>query len=526
MNELDSNPTEILYHQPGHLRGVNVIREIDGCIFTGGQDGRICIWDIDLKKELGCIFAHNSAITDIQKYNKLNLVLSTALDLDLKAWSIADFDRIEKQKAHMSSIIGAKPLNDFIITTGRDEQLGKWIIEDGNIKLLAKTKILTMSQILSLEDKILISCQEGDKFILDTENLTENKMLFVNDSKVMKAIKRASKYLNEFANKDPHTILFQISRRNGFPAISGTTADDRYILGHEFGFVSIWEKNTLKLSEAFFVHAKHITGIEILDNILYTISLDETFSMFDVASQKSIKSIKLKSKPLSLLKTSKDCFIVGLETGELQVYNTQLEQIGYQANIKQITGTAITPDYLAFAQNSGHVVLLNNENLETVRRKKLHDNNILGLFFYDERLISIGEDKKIIILNSNLDIIKEIEFEPKIINPRQVKHYISLTLNHVLDLRKNEIIKGEISRETEDEIQQMKTIEFELVKGDIRIKLNKVLEKYKEDELKEIYKGNIWASISKLSESSDETFYQQENEFFVVSESLKSKENK
>ncbi len=521
----DPNFTEILYHQPGHLRSVNVIREFDGYILTGGQDGRICIWDLDLEKELGCIFAHNSSISDIQKLENLNLVLSTALDLDLKAWSLVDFSKIEKQKAHISSIIGAKPLNDFIISIGRDERLRKWKIENGNFKLLANTKILTMRQILSLDDRILISCQEGDKFILDTENLKEETTLFVNDSKVIKAIKKSSKYLKEFANKDPHTILFQLSRRNGFPAISSTITNDQFILGHEFGFVSVWQRDTLKLSKVFFVHEKHITGIEILDNVLYTISLDSTISTFDIESQKPIKSFKLKSKPLSLLKTSKEEFVVGLETGELLVFDSQLVHINSQMNIKLISGSAITSDSLAFALNSGDIVLLNSENLEIIKQKKIHEKNIHGLFFYDGRLISVGDDKRVVILDSNLDIIKEIEFEHKIINSRQVKHYITLNSNHVLDLRKDEVIKGEISKETEDEMKRINPLDYELVKGDIRIKINNdILRKFTKDELNEMYKGKIWESLEKLSKAKVNSFYLQENEFFVISKRLKTTE--
>jgi WD40 repeat protein len=519
---LDSKFTEILYHQPGHLRSVNVIREIDGYILTGGQDGRICIWDLDLEKEVGCIFAHNSGITDIQKLNTANLVLSTALDLDLKAWALDNFEKIEKQKAHLSSIIGAKPLDNLIISAGRDGQLRKWIIENGNFKLLAKTKILTMSQILLLENRILISCQEGDKFTLDIENLKEDKGIFASDSKVIKAIKRASKYIKEFENKDPYTILFQISRRNGFPAISSTVTNDKIIIGHEFGFVSIWQRDTLKSSKVFFAHGKHITGVEVIDDILYSVSLDSTISMFDIESQKPIKSINLPSKPLSFLKTSKSIFIVGLETGELLVFDKQLNQIGSQENIKLITGSAITPNYLAFALNSGHIVLLNNENLETMKRKKIHEDTILGLFFYNDKLISIGGDKKVIILNSELEVTNTLEFEHKISNPRQVKHYITLTTNHVLDLRNTEIIKGEVSKETEDELNRVNPISFELIKGDIRIKINNIiLQEFGENNLQEMYKGEIRESIDKLSKSKEKSFYKQENEYFITSKQLK-----
>jgi len=527
VNNQDTNFTEILYHQPGHLRGVNVIREIDGYLLTGGQDGRICIWDLNLEKELGCIFAHKAAITDIQKLENMDLIISTAWELDLKAWSLINFSKIVRPKAHISSIIGAKPLKGFIITAGRDEQLRKWIIKDGKFKLLSKTKIVSMSQILSLDNRLLISCQEGDKFIFDVESFKEGKAFFIKGSKVVKAIRKASKYLKDFEKKDPYALLFKISRRNGFPAIVSTITVDSIILGHEFGFVSIWKRDNLRISKVFFVHGKHITGLEIINNILYTTSLDSTISMFNIETSKIIKSINLTSKPFSLLKTSNNDFVVGLETGELIIFDKQLEKKGHHKEISLITGTAITPDNLAFALNSGHIVLLNNEDLKITKKQRIHDKNVLGLFYYNNKLISIGEDKRVIILDGDLKIIKEINFKHKITNPRQIKHYISLTPNHVLDLRKDEIIKGEISQETDDEIERIHPIDFELVKGDIRIKIkNQILQKLNEKELDSLYKGKIVNSLRKLSKAKEKTFYKQQTKNIIISEKLKFSKDK
>jgi len=126
-----------------------------------------------------------------------------------------------------------------------------------------------------------------------------------------------------------------------------------------------------------------------------------------------------------------------------------------------------------------------------------------------------------------LKIIKEIDFKHKITNPRQIKHYISLTPNHVLDLRKDEIIKGEISQETEDEIERIYPIDFELVKGDIRIKIkNQILQKLNEKELDSLYKGRIVNSLRKLSKAKEKTFYKQQTKDIIISKKLKFSKNK
>ena len=81
-------------------------------------------------------------------------------------------------------------------------------------------------------------------------------------SKALKLIVRKSAK-EEFKKQDPHALLFNISRRNGFPILTFKATPDLILLGHEFGFVSIWNKKTLKLHKSFFVHGKHITGIDI-----------------------------------------------------------------------------------------------------------------------------------------------------------------------------------------------------------------------------------------------------------------------
>ena len=99
MSNKDNQFTEILYHQTGHTKGISVIQSFDDLIFTGGQDGRICIWDEELKEEIGCIYAHNSEITDIQRIQDSNYFVSSSQELELKLWSLDELALIKTIKA-------------------------------------------------------------------------------------------------------------------------------------------------------------------------------------------------------------------------------------------------------------------------------------------------------------------------------------------------------------------------------------------------------------------------------------------
>ena len=130
MSDEDNHITEILYHQTGHTKGISVIQNFDDIVFTGGQDGRICLWDEEMKEELGCIYAHNSEITDIQRIQDTDYFVSSSHELELKLWSLENLSLIKTIKAHSSTIIGAKPWKNYVISGGRDHVLKKWRFED------------------------------------------------------------------------------------------------------------------------------------------------------------------------------------------------------------------------------------------------------------------------------------------------------------------------------------------------------------------------------------------------------------
>ena len=525
MSEADQDYSIIVYHQPGHLKSVNTIREIDGYIFTGGQEGRVCIWDKKLDSELGCIYAHNAPITDIQGTTDLKYLVTTAQELIFKIWSLVDFKFVDSAKAHISAMLGAKSWKEYIISASKDLQLKKWKIVNKRLKLTEKTRIISMDKYFFDEDRIYISTIEGDKIVLEAENFKQVKSLFVNDAKVLKAIRKGMRYIDEFKKQDPHALLFNISRRNGFPILSFKATPDLIMLGHEFGFVSIWNKKTLKLITAFFVNGKHITGIEIENNCLYATSLDSTFIKFDINKQKPVKIVNLPDKPLSLLKTSNNEFVVGLGNGDIILFDTEMEIKNKHNGIKLITGADITPQNLVIALNSGEIIIVKNTNLELIKRKKIHDKPILGIFYYEGNLITVSEDNRILVLNENLEIRKEVIFSDKKTQVRKIKQYISLNSNHVFDLRKLEIIKGEISIETEKKLKNLEIFTMLLNKGDALFKIQKEISHDNiSKETREYYSEEIIDSLKILLESSENSLYRQVSESTILLADTKNKQ--
>jgi len=521
VNNSITDSIDILYHQPGHSKSVNVIQEIGEYIFTGSQEGRICIWDKKVEEELGCIYAHKSPIIDIQSTSDRRFLITSAQDLELKIWFMENFELADSQKAHIAALLGAKPINNHIISASQDLQLKKWSIKENKLELNEKTRVISMDKYFADENRLFISTSEGNKSVINAEDFKQTKSLFVSDSKALKAIRKASKYVKEFMKKDPHTILFNISRRNGFPILAFKATPDFIICGHEFGFVSMWDKKNLKLIKAFFTHGKHITGIDIHGESIYATSLDSTISKFNYQKQNIEKTINLPDKPLSLLKSSNNEFIIGLRNGEILVFDLDLQLLRKQQMIKVITSSDITPKNLLLSFNTGEIRIINYSNLETIFTKKIHSKAILGVFYYQGTIITIGDDNRILVLDENLDVLKEVEFTQKKTNVRRIKHYIVLTSNHVFDLRKSEVIKGEISGETEKELGNIEILDMSFEKGDILFRIQKrIFNDVISKDIRHYYSQEIIEAIYKLTNASNNSHYKKTSDYTILSKNI------
>jgi WD40 repeat protein len=515
---IDTNPNsiKILFHQPGHLKGITRILETNNFIFTGGDDGRVCIWDSYLKKEVACLYAHNYAISDVQKLNGLNVIATSSKELEIKLWSLDDFNLLSSTKAHSTTIIGTKPWKNRLISGSRDNLLKKWVLEGNNLVEEARLRVPDIDNFFIFDDWIVVSNHDGLVSIFDANGFDNIKYLRITKSQAIKAIKKASNYIKSFHKKDPHSLLLNLARRSGFPLTSFKTTEDKIILGHQFGLVSIWSKEKLKLIEIFFVHDKHITGIEIIDNSLFTTALDSSVAIYDLEKKELIKYEKFASRPLSLLKTKKEDLVIGLESGRIFMLNQKLEIINEQEPIVGISNACISPEHIGISFNNGDVALYNHD-LNLIHKEKLHDKSVIGVYYFKNRFISVGEDNKISFFNEKLEVIKNMKLPTKITNVSQAKQYITLTSNQVLDLNKDEIIRGEISKQTESEFNSLDIMKFNIMIGDLLIELN--IDPKDDDSFimfKEFYGEEMLDTIRKIADSSIQTPYYQSSPLSVV----------
>ncbi len=512
MSGTNSNVTEIIYHQPGHLKGVTVIQEMDGKIFTGGRDGRICIWDEELEKEIACIYAHNTSITDIQRIFDTKYFVTTSQNLEIKLWSLKTLELLQSKRAHSSTIIGAKPWRNYIISASRDQFLKKWKLENNKLVEVDKVRIPDLERFFIADDIIITAHHNGLISIYRAEDLGFVKYLSVKPSTIIKAIKKASKDIIEFQGKDSRHILQQFARVNGIPATICKITEYNIILGHVAGMISVWDKHKLKNREIVFLHGKNITGIEIKNNNIYSSSMDSHLRKSDFGTKQLIIQNKLEHRPISLSVLPSNKMIVGLESGEIRLYDESFNLVKKKDKIVPISSLCIMPKNVVIASRDGEITVLDITNLKLLSTKKLYDKSIQGIFYYDNRLICVGDNSTIHILDSDINILKTIELSKKPTKLYQVKRYIILTPNLVLDLQKDEIIKGEISKETEDEVVETSLFQINFSHGDSSIFINhNKLKTINHTDKDSYYPEEIIKALRVLVDSQNKMLYTRKN---------------
>jgi len=465
----NSNVTEIIYHQPGHLKGVTVIQGIDDKIFTGGGEGRICIWDEKLEKEIACIYAHNTSITDIQRISDTDYFVTTSQDLEFKVWSLKTLELLQSKRAHSSTIIGGKPWRSYIISAGRDQFLKKWELKENKLFEVDKIKIPDLERFFIADDIIITAHHDGLISIYRAEDLVFVKYLIIKPSAIIKAIKKASKDITEFQGRDSRYVLQQFARLNGIPVTTCKITEDNIILGHVAGMISVWDKHKLKNRKIVFLHGKNITGVEIKNKSIYSSSMSSQLRKSDLDTKQLIIQNKLGHRPLSLSLLPSNKVIVGLESGEILLYDESLNLVKKKDNVVPVSSLCIMPKNVVVNSRNGKITVLDINNLKQLNVKKLYDKSIQGIFYYENRLICVGDNSTIHILDLDMNILKTIELSKKPTKLHQVKRYIILSPNLVLDLQKDEIIKGEISKETENEVVETSLFQINFSHGDSSI---------------------------------------------------------
>ncbi|MHA1304154.1 MAG: hypothetical protein ACTSQE_00215 [Candidatus Heimdallarchaeaceae archaeon] len=518
MKEKEKKLARIILHQPGHQKAVTVVKEINGLIFSGDQEGKISIWDSHLTKELGWIKAHASAITDIQWVPQHNLLITSSQGINLNLWSWGDFSLLQTVKAHGSAIIKIELYKDSFFTAGRDHILKKWVIEDNNFRISKRVIIPRMDEFFLCDDKLLISCSDGVLQAYDADNLQLIKYLTMKQSKILSAIKKAGKYFPAFQHKDPYTSFMRICREKGIPVTACTETDLSVVFGHLSGLITIWRKKDLKIERVFFAHSHNITALDFFNNKIISSSLDSSITISDFKNEK-LDFISLPFRPLHFSRTLNNHFLIGYENGTLEMYDEEFNKVSEQRNIQSISSVCICPNQVLCGTKDGEVKRYSNQTLKRLPSIKLFDNEIKGLYYNNGKIVSISEKGELKILDQELNEIQTMSLFAKRgeLNPKGYGRYISLTHNKIFDFQKNEIMKGEVSELTKEKYEKGAIYEISIESGNVVITLDEEeLQELQENKNYSLYPPELLEALNTLIRNQERITYQKFSDYVYL----------
>lgn len=466
------NVIDFIYHKPGHHKAVTLIRAFEDFIVTGGKDGRIIIWDSELSKEIGYLFAHKSEMTDVLYDPNYNIMYSAARENNIKLWVHPVFHYKGETKAHSATLLGIKTWKEYLLSASRDNYIKKWILEDFTLKQIAKVSVEKLSDFIIVDNHLVTFSSDGLLSVYSLPSLEFEKYLKFDVSSVLRAIRKASKNFQSINRSDAYNILLKISRENGIPVVKGGLTTDKLVLAHNFGLVTLWSRSKLKFKVAFYIHDEHITDLAVFSDYLITSSLNKTIVKTDLSLKTPSFYKKLSSRPLALDITPSGKLIVGLETGALLCLSKEFEVLLEHKNVSAVSCCCITPVNIIVALVNGKIKLINPETLSDSRTHNIHKKRIEGIFYHKNKIVSIGSEKLLKIFDLRFNEIKTIPFSAIPKDVESVGRYIAITKNLAFDIEKEEFIKGEISKQTKKDYNEKLVHHYNYIRGDCIIKID------------------------------------------------------
>lgn len=460
--------TELVYHQTGHTKNITKIVQIDGFIFTGDASGKICVWDKVLFKEIACIYAHNSSIRTIEKIPSLPIFLTSAQEKVIKLWAIdKKFKQIASFNAHAGNVFKVIGHKDYFFSIGTDNYLKKWEIKGNKVNLVRTLKVENIENFFIISDFILLTTSDGLISLHDIDSLALIKYLKFSEQKLVKAAKLAVRTYDSFKGHTEFDLLQKLIRKNGIPISSLLQLDEFFLIVHYFGLISFWKLKKLKCYDAAFLHSNYITEIQKMgDDTIVTCSLDFDVKIWDFNTHKALKQRKLKYRPLAMLISEDKNIVIGTEQGHIFVFNKNLEELKHIERITKITSACLTPKHLLFGFENGTITSVGLDNLQSIINKKLHNKAVSYIHYYNDKIATVGDDNKILLLNLNLEAVKSINVPFKLECVYGVNRYIVLSSNQLLDILNETIVKGTVSTQTKDELEYNRPYLFEYAHGD------------------------------------------------------------
>jgi WD40 repeat protein len=259
------------------------------------KDGKLGIFDVD-KKEL--IREKNLEIGEINAFcvsNDGKCFFTTGRDRVIRKWFLDTLQEendfwlaVEKPKGEITKL--AISHNNILVSAGEDKKVLKWNLSDRTSTVLYRHKKVITGLDISQDGTFVFSCSNQESVI--GFNIEKKKKIFERDfrDKEMHYVKISPK--NKFIsagigngeifvwNVDQPELEHELEgHQDHVNTLYFTPDETKLISGGADNLIKVWDMTWQREEVTLYGHSEWVTGISMLNNLIYTLSDDSTIMM-------------------------------------------------------------------------------------------------------------------------------------------------------------------------------------------------------------------------------------------------------
>lgn len=363
----------------------------DNFLFSGGEDYSIIIWDLKSEQNIGVLTGHINTVNALELCLNETVLVSGAWDGSIRIWDWRSQIHTGDLQGHTAGVyVFAVTKDSRTLVSGSGDYTARiWNVET---RVLLATLNNTPNSIFALalqpDEKVLVT--GGWNGVIRLWDFTTFSQL------------------SEHQSSNEVVQCMAITPNNNF-----------LIFGTRGNKVKVWHWNTKTEHMCFELHNNWVRNLVVTLDSKYFIS---------ASADKTIRMVNIEEKTQEFNFDRNDGYIFGLCLGKngKKLYSgasdkiVRIRNIGTIRNVKTMTGHTRCIMSVAFAKN-GEFLVTGSED-STVRKwstqsftevfnTNFHNNNTVWAVFVMEdceRILSVGGDHKLIVMDSNGNLIKRL----------------------------------------------------------------------------------------------------------------------
>ncbi|GMM36137.1 Mak11 protein [Saccharomycopsis crataegensis] len=158
-----------IFHFESHSLSIYSISSSKRYLVTGSKDEHVKIYDLQKRKELGDLLAHQGSVNTLKFSNNGKWLLSGSNDNTIIIWGVQDWELFGKLKGHKDAVndLAIHPSNKIAISCSNDNTLRLW-----NLMTVKKAAVLKLKYKITKAQKpqIIRWSLEGNYFVVALMN--------------------------------------------------------------------------------------------------------------------------------------------------------------------------------------------------------------------------------------------------------------------------------------------------------------------------------------------------------------------